>query len=288
MASIIQKDKTRKEINGIIEADKAAGQSNLYNMGAQGAGNVIAGTGTKLVADTLLGGETQGQKTVRNASAAKAAANPYTSQMTAAQGRLSAPRPTYTDSYAGRIQQMEESGPAAYESWRQASIDNYLDKIQNREAFSYNQSENPLYRQMAARYAAQGKKAMQDTMARAAAMTGGYGSSYAASAGSQAYQQQMEELNDRALQLYQMERNNYDQEGSNLLSTLAALQNQESVERQNYESDRAAWYDQLNSLRQGQAAEYQQHQDALDQYWMDQQDAWNQYTYWNDLYNKNK
>ena len=39
-----------------------------------------------------------------------------------------------------------------------------------------------------------GRLAMMDSMGRAAALTGGYGSSYAQSAGQQAYQKQMDSL----------------------------------------------------------------------------------------------
>lgn len=208
--------------------------------------------------------------------------NPYQSQMDAAQARLSAATPTYTDTYADRIAKMEAGAPQDYASRYQTQIDNALNAIQNRKAFQYNMSEDPLYRQYAAMYQKQGQQAMKDTMGQAAALTGGYGSSYASTAGNQAYQQYLGQMNDRAAELAALARQQYDQEGSDMRSSLAALQAAESQDRQNYESDRADYYNRLNALRQGQSTEYQQYLDALDEYWRQKNDAWNQYTYWND------
>ena len=208
--------------------------------------------------------------------------NPYQSQMDAAQARLGAATPTYTDTYADRIAQLEAVAPQDYASRYQTQIDNALNAIQNRKAFQYNMSEDPLYRQYAAMYQKQGQQAMKDTMGQAAALTGGYGSSYASTAGNQAYQQYLGQMNDRAAELAALARQQYDQEGSNMRANLSALQAAESQDRQNYESDRADYYNRLSALRQGQSTEYQHYLNALDEYWRQKNDAWNQYTYWND------
>lgn len=222
------------------------------------------------------------KRTSGGSSSTPTPTNPYADQMSAAQSRLNTELPTYTDSYADRIATMEQSGPADYASKYQTQIDSALEALQNRKAFQYNMSSDPLYRQYAAMYAQQGKRAMQDTMGQAAALTGGYGSSYASTAGNQAYQQHLDQLNDRAVELAALARQNYDQEGSDMRANLSALQTAESQNRQNYESDRSAWYDQLAMLQQGQANEYQKYRDSVEDYWNNQNDAWNQYTYWND------
>ena len=213
---------------------------------------------------------------------APAPTNPYASQMADAQSRLNAAAPAYTDSYGERIRQMEAAGPDAYVSKYEPQIDDYLNRLNNRKAFQYNMSSDPLYRQYAAMYAQQGKRAMQDTVGQAAALTGGYGSSYATAAGNQAYQQSLGQLNDKALQLAQMARQNYDQETQDMRSTLSAYQTAEGQNRSNYESDRSAWYDQLNMLQQGQANEYQKHRDAVSDWQYSLADAWDKYKYWND------
>ena len=218
----------------------------------------------------------------RSSAPAPTPVNPYQAQMDAAQARLSAATPTYTDTYADRIAQLEAAAPQDYASRYQTQIDNALNAIQNRKAFQYNMSEDPLYRQYAAMYQKQGQQAMKDTMGQAAALTGGYGSSYASTAGNQAYQQYLGQMNDRAAELAALARQQYDQEGSNMRANLSALQAAESQDRQNWESDRADYYNRLNALRQGQSTEYQQYLNALDEYWRQKNDAWNQYTYWND------
>lgn len=210
--------------------------------------------------------------------------NPYAAQMEQAQAAMNTAKPTYTDSYAGRIAQMEADGPAAYTSKYQPNIDGLLDKLQNREAFSYNLSEDPLYRQLAAQYMANGKRAMQDTVGAVAGMTGGYGSSYASTAGNQAYQQHLNQLNDKAIDLYTMARNNYDADGDAMRSNLNALQTAESMDRSNYENDRADYYKRLAALRDGQATEYQRYTDQISLQDAEQQRAWEQYKYWNDLW----
>ena len=61
------------------------------------------------------------------------------------------------------------------------------DKVLNRSPFTYDMNEDMLYQQYKDSYTRQGKLAMQDTMGQAAALTGGYGNSYATTAGQQTY-----------------------------------------------------------------------------------------------------
>ncbi len=75
--------------------------------------------------------------------------------------------------------------------------------------FSYDVYGSALYNQYKNEYTRNALLGMEDTMGRAAALTGGYGNSYAQTAGQQAYYNQMEELNDVAMQLYQMAYNQH-------------------------------------------------------------------------------
>ena len=77
------------------------------------------------------------------------------------------------------------------EAWKDA-----MDRINNREKFSYDLNGDALYQQYKDKYIQQGKMAMQDTMGQAATLTGGYGNSYATTAGNQAYQAHLNNLND--------------------------------------------------------------------------------------------
>ena len=102
-------------------------------------------------------------------------------------------------------------------------LDAIIDKIQNREDFSYDLNGDALYQQYKDKYIQQGKMAMQDTMGQAAAMTGGYGNSYASTVGNQAYQASLENLNDIVPELYQMAYDRYNQEGQDLYNQYGLL-----------------------------------------------------------------
>lgn len=70
-------------------------------------------------------------------------------------------------------------------------------KIEKYKPFRYNADEDPLYRQLADRYAQMGQQASRNVQGQAAALTGGYGNSYGAQVGNQAYQQYLTALNDQ-------------------------------------------------------------------------------------------
>ena len=86
----------------------------------------------------------------------------------------------------------------------------------NREGFSYDLNADPLYRQYLEQYTAAGRMAMEDTMGRAAALTGGYGNSYAQTAGQQAYNAYLQQLNERIPDLYELAYSKYAKEGDAL------------------------------------------------------------------------
>lgn len=89
-------------------------------------------------------------------------------------------------------------------------LENVKQGIQNYGEFSYDMDKDALYQQYKDKYIQMGKLAMADTMGQAAAMTGGYGNSYAQSVGQQAYQGQLDNLNDIVPELYQMALDRYN------------------------------------------------------------------------------
>ena len=95
----------------------------------------------------------------------------------------------------------------------------------NRDAFSYDVNGDALYQQYKDKFINQGRLAMADTIGQASAMTGGYGSSYATTAGSQAYQSHLQNLNDIVPQLYQMAYDRYTQEGQDLKDAYSMVYN---------------------------------------------------------------
>ncbi|MBQ8004461.1 MAG: hypothetical protein IJ299_05145, partial [Oscillospiraceae bacterium] len=80
---------------------------------------------------------------------------------------------------------------------RNREIDEMMKGLRNYKEFSYNPETDPMYAALSAQYTRNGQRAMQDTTAQLAARTGGLASSYAATAGNQAYANYMSELGDR-------------------------------------------------------------------------------------------
>ena len=130
-------------------------------------------------------------------------------------------------------------GDFAYSN--QASFDEIMNKILNREQFSYDLNGDALYQQYKDKYIQQGKMAMQDTMGQAAAMTGGYGNSYASTAGNQAYQASLENLNDIVPELYQLALDKYNMEGQDLYNQYGMLSDDRNMEY-------GMWADKYNQL----------------------------------------
>ena len=124
-----------------------------------------------------------------------------------------------------------------YSSRWSGRMEDLLEQYQNREAFAYDVNQDPLYQHYKDSYIRGGKLAMEDTLGQAAALTGGYGSSYAQTAGQQAYNQYLEGLNDVAPQLYQSARDRYDQAGQNLLERYNLLRSQDELDYSRYQYD---------------------------------------------------
>ena len=106
--------------------------------------------------------------------------------------------------------------PADYQSSYKGQLDDLYNQVMNRQKFSYDVGSDPLYAQYRDQYMNLGNQAMMDTTAQAAALTGGYGNSYAATAGNQAYQAYLQQLNNVVPDLYQMALQRYQQEGEDL------------------------------------------------------------------------
>ncbi len=113
---------------------------------------------------------------------------------------------------------------------RDDDLADIMDRILNREDFSYDLNGDALYRQYKDSYTRQGKLAMRDAMGQAAAMTGGYGNSYAQTVGNQAYLGYLSELNNVIPELYSLALDKYNAEGNELLSRYGVLSDDRATE----------------------------------------------------------
>lgn len=96
------------------------------------------------------------------------------------------------------------------------AYDAALKRLTERESFSYSPEGDAMYQHYKNRYTGSAHKAMKDTMGQAAAMTGGYASSYAQIAGQQAYDSTMQGLDDVIPELYQIAVDRYNSETADL------------------------------------------------------------------------
>lgn len=131
--------------------------------------------------------------------------------------------------------------PEDYTSGFEARLQELYDQIAGREAFSYDPEEDEMYKRYARLYAAQGAAAMEDTMGQAAALTGGYGSSYAQAVGQQAYDRYLGELASLVPELRQAALAEYTQEGKALTDRYGLLRQQESAAYDRWQDTVAQW-----------------------------------------------
>ena len=116
----------------------------------------------------------------------------------------------------------------------------------NREKFNYNLSDDALYKQYADKYMAAGKLAMKNTMGQAAALTGGYGSSYGQAVGQQAYDKYLQGLSDVALEMYDRAYGRYQDEGQRLKDAYGLAKDMGDTEYGRYRDELGQWNTDIN------------------------------------------
>lgn len=156
-------------------------------------------------------------------------------------------RPEYKKSQ-GRLEtekavsDWENSKPSEYSSKYTQQLDGILNSILNRGEFSYSLNADPLYREYRDMYVRSAQRAMNDTVGRVSALSGGYGSSYAATAGSQSYNDELAKLNSAALDLYDRAYKAYKDEGDGLYSSLEAVRSLEGDDYKKYRDSVSDYY----------------------------------------------
>lgn len=134
------------------------------------------------------------------------------------------PAPTYTDDYSARIDEM-------------------LNKILNRDAFSYDATTDPLYQQYSQQYQREGQRAMKDTLGQVSARTGGMASSYATTAAQQANQFYAGQLADKIPELYQLAYSMYLDDIDLQVQDLGLLQGASDTQYNRYRDTMSDWRD---------------------------------------------
>ena len=144
------------------------------------------------------------------------------------------------------LQNQQANKPGAYQSQFQTGIDDLAFQIQNRDKFKYDVNADALYQQVLQNYLQQGQQAMMDTMGQAAAMTGGYGNSYAQTAGQQAYNAYLQGVTNLIPEYQQMAFQQYQAEGDDLLEQYNMMLQQEESAYSRYQEDLNRYYADLD------------------------------------------
>ena len=167
------------------------------------------------------------------------------------------------------LKEWQNNRPADYESKYQDQIDSLLQQASQQKDFSYNYAQDPMYQQYARMYTQNAHHASTDAAAHAAALPGGYSSSYAASVAQQAYQQQMNALNSIIPTLYNMALDSYTSQGDQLFNEIELVSAQEQSAQNQYYRQLEDYYTQLEQKGQAYndayAKDYNEYTDYLAQ-----------------------
>lgn len=163
------------------------------------------------------------------------------------QKKTYAPGASVKNAYSAYTQKAAQK-PADYSSRWKKQLDDTMAQILNREDFSYDVNGDALYRQYRDSYTRMGRQAMEDTVGQAAALTGGYGNSYAQTAGQQVYSGYMQQLNDRIPELYALALEQYNADADALYDRYALLQGQEAEDYSRYTDALSGYQAELERL----------------------------------------
>ena len=172
-----------------------------------------------------------------------------------------------------------------YAGTYEGQLNDQFDRIQNREKFSYDVNEDPLYQSYKDQYIQNGKLAMKDTMGQAAALTGGYGSTYGQQVGQQTYDAYLQNLSAVIPQLYGMAYGRYQDEGDNLKDLYGLVGQRRDNEYGEYRDRMGDWEygQQLAAAREAEAynrriaedkTAYERELDAYNQRIAEENTAW--------------
>ena len=192
-----------------------------------------------------------------------------------------------TEQAWAELARVQSEKPGGYVSGWDKELDALYDQIASRGAFSYDLGKDPVYRQYREQYQSAGRMAMEDTMGRAAALTGGYGSSYGQQAGQQAYNAYLQKLNEVVPELYAQAREQYDREGSALYDRYDLVRSRDASDYARYRDRVSDYYAELSDARSAYDAEadrdYRRYSDsqsrALQEAKLASDNYWNQLEY---------
>lgn len=206
---------------------------------ASASGNNQSGAGSTILKSPLAGVSDQLYTDYKNLSFAESA------DTTANKNKR--------DETAAKLEDLPNS------EWN-SKVNQILTEIEQMKPFSYDFSTDPMFQNMLGSYQAMGQNAMKDTVAQSSALTGGYGNSWAQTAGQQTYNQYLQDAFNNLPEYYQLALSAYESERDALLDKYGLY----SSERQNESDELKALFDLYSGLYDsGYTKDYNTYKDLL-------------------------
>lgn len=172
----------------------------------------------------------------------------YNNELTAAQNALTAIGDFNYNDAAGYKERSENAfndwndlysgqGKANFDASQQklqTTVDDLFDQIMNYGDFSYDQEKDQLFQIYKQQYLSAGAGAMKNQLAAASANTGGYNNSYAQQSAQQAYNNTMNGLSDKAIELRANVLTNWQNEYNQIQDRYNLVNNQKAAEESSY------------------------------------------------------
>ena len=176
------------------------------------------------------------------------------------------------------LQNVQQQKPQSYTSKYSGALDSILAQIQAPDNFKYSLDGDGLFQYFKDMYTQKAKQGAQDTMGIAAGMTGGYGNSWAQSAGAQAYQQNLQPLYEKAVDFAALAQDRHNADRADLYNRLGAVQGAEQTDYDRYRDLMGDYNADVDRAREDYRYEdetgYNRYMDAQ-KYWTDQAAAEN-------------
>lgn len=164
------------------------------------------------------------------------------------QGGQTPAQPLPSEAIKKEMDDLAAQAPGEFAYGDQALLDAAWEAYQNQTPFAYDPNNDPLYRQQRDQMMTQGRQAMEDAVGLMQTQTGGYGNSYAQTAGQQAYQGYLQELSALMPQLYELAYNKHTKESDRLRENYQMHEDKKERERQDHEEKQKRHDQQMDEL----------------------------------------
>ena len=216
--------------SSVVKTTDAAYQSTVKAMHADGAKNIGVAGSTQQPAVKSPMQNLSGMNSNLSAN--------YANQNAMLLQQLQQQNAGLSGKYDSYMKAVELAGNKQFNNPYADQMKEIIDKITNRQPFSYDHNTDPSYKAYATQYGQLGDQAMQDTLGDVASMTGGQASSYAVTAAQQAKNRWNSELTNVIPQLMQAAYARYQGDASMDYQTAGTLNDYTNSAYNQFSNDR--------------------------------------------------